>query len=175
MIGIRMVRPSPIGVVSVSSPVGAVYSPHAVRSASVTSVRMRLHAARYELPASVNTSRRLDRLNSLVRRCDSRSEIRRLTVASGVPSRRDAADRLPSSATARKVDIASRRSIGAPFQYNEGLLLILACRGDFERPTSRVELGLRIRSAQGDRRTCRAARLLRIDDLKAIENVSEPK
>ena len=68
----------------------------------------------------VSTSLRLDRLKSCVRRCDSSSEILRLTVASGVFKRRDAADRLPCSTTARKVDIASRRSMGGPFQNPEG-------------------------------------------------------
>jgi hypothetical protein len=68
----------------------------------------------------VSTSLRLDRLNSFVRRCDSSSEILRLTVASGVFNWRAAADRLPASTTTKKVDIASRRSIGASFHNLEG-------------------------------------------------------
>jgi hypothetical protein len=54
------------------------------------------------------------------RRCDSSSEILRLTVGSGVFNRRAVADRLPSSTTARKVDIASRRSIELLFHNLEG-------------------------------------------------------
>src|SRR6516164_8763059 len=98
-------RPRLAGAVIVNSPVGAVYSPEAMRSASDTSARMRLHAARYQLPASVSASWRLERLNSLIRRWDSSSETLRLTVVSGVFIWRAAADRLPASTTVRKVDI----------------------------------------------------------------------
>src|SRR4029077_17436120 len=52
---------------------------------------------------------------------DSRSEILRLTVASGVPSLREAADRLPASTTARRTDIASRRSITPLSKFRKGL------------------------------------------------------
>ena len=44
-------------------------------------------------------------------RCASSSDTRRLTVASGVPSLREAADRLPASTTASNVVIASSRSM----------------------------------------------------------------
>src|SRR5277367_4476357 len=44
-------------------------------------------------------------------RCVSNSDSFRLTVASGVLSRRAAAERLPASATAKAIDIPSRRSI----------------------------------------------------------------
>ena len=59
--------------------------------------------------ASVGTSTRLERLNSLVRSCASRSETFRLTVASDVLCA--AGDRPPASATASTIDIASKRSM----------------------------------------------------------------
>src|SRR5262249_25365528 len=66
-------------------------------------------------------SRRLVRLTSRVRRGASSSETFRLTVASGIPSLRDADDRLPASTAASSVDMASSLSIGS-FHYPEGWL-----------------------------------------------------
>src|ERR1700732_1922103 len=50
--------------------------------------------------ASVRMSLRLVRVTSRVRRCASSSETFRLTVASGMPSLRDAPERLPASTAA---------------------------------------------------------------------------
>jgi len=47
----------------------------------------------------------------------------RLTLATGVPSLREAAEKLPVSVTAMITDIASKRSIGAAFPNFEKLLL----------------------------------------------------
>src|SRR5215471_17340013 len=69
-------------------------------------------------------SRRLVRLTSRVRRCASSSETFRLTVASGIPSLRAAADRLPASTAASSVDMDSNRSIWC-FQKTEGWFLII--------------------------------------------------
>src|SRR5262249_50007663 len=66
-------------------------------------------------------SRRLVRLTSRVRRCASSSETFRLTVASGIPSLRDADDRLPASTAASSVDMALSLSIRS-FHYPEGWL-----------------------------------------------------
>src|SRR5262245_48197256 len=74
---------------------------------------MRLAAPMNERPASVRTSARLVRLNSLVCKCASSSDTLRLTVARGVFWRRAAADRLPVSATANAMDMASKRSTDA--------------------------------------------------------------
>src|SRR5262245_49657589 len=56
--------------------------------------------------------RRLDRLRSRASRCLSSAATLRLTVARGMPSRRAAAERLPSSTAASRIDIDSKRSIG---------------------------------------------------------------
>ena len=44
--------------------------------------------------------------------CASNSAIFRLTVVTGMPSFRSAADRLPASTTLTNTDIAPRRSMG---------------------------------------------------------------
>src|SRR3984957_14874859 len=137
-------RPRSTGAVTVSSPVGAAYSPEAAHSASVTSARIRLQAATYELPASVRTSLWLDRLNSFVRRCDSRSETLRLTVARGAWRRRAAADRLPASTTVKKIDIASRRSIADSFHNLERQLSVLVHSRTFERSYLKRQLVFRM-------------------------------
>src|SRR5580704_735073 len=56
-------------------------------------------------------SLRLVRVTSRVRRCVSSSETFRLTVASGIPSLRDAPERLPASTAASNADMASSLSI----------------------------------------------------------------
>src|SRR5262249_24973922 len=73
--------------------------------------RMRLQAATYWSPASVRVSLRVERTNKRVFRCASRSATLRLTVGSGTPSLRPTAEKLPSSADATRIAIASRRSI----------------------------------------------------------------
>jgi hypothetical protein len=54
-----------IGAATVNFPRGVVDAPAAVRSASATSARIRFAAATNERPASVGTSSRVVRLNSL--------------------------------------------------------------------------------------------------------------
>src|SRR6516165_6469822 len=115
----RCRRPRLTGAVTISSPVGAEYSPEAARSASLRSAKMRFDAATYELPAAVSASFRAVRSNSLARKWASSSEIFRLAVATGVLRRRAAAERLPASATANTIDMASRRSIDGPFHCVE--------------------------------------------------------
>src|ERR1700691_6691513 len=53
-------------------------------------------------------------MRSRLFRCASRSEILRLTVGSGTPSLRPAAERLPASTAESKSDMASRRSTTLP-------------------------------------------------------------
>src|ERR1700730_10985355 len=72
---------------------------------------MTLHAARYAAPASVSVSFRLDRVRSRVFKCSSSSATFRLTVGNGIFSFRLAAERLPDSTAAIRIDIASRRSM----------------------------------------------------------------
>ena len=62
-------------------------------------------------PSPVSDSRRVVRWSSRLPRYVSRSPMRRCTVDNGMPSRRDAADRLPVSATAMSSDIAASRSM----------------------------------------------------------------
>ena len=69
--------------------------------------------------ASVSESLRLVRTTNCVRKCASSSATLRLTVASGMPSAREAADRLPPSTAAISVAIASNRSIEAPENRKE--------------------------------------------------------
>ena len=57
-------------------------------------------------------------VRSLVPRWDSSSFTLRLTVASGMPNCRLAAEKLPASATRSTIDIASRRSMIIPFNGN---------------------------------------------------------
>jgi hypothetical protein len=95
-----------------------------------------LRAPRVQPPASLKRDLHNGwhrRLNSFVRRCDSRSETLRLTVARGAWRRRAAADRLPTSTTVKKIDIASRRSIADSFHNLERQLSFLAHSGTFER------------------------------------------
>src|SRR5215469_16083174 len=115
----RYRRPRETGAVTMSSPVGLVYSPVAARSASERSARICFSAATYDRPESVSVSLRADRSKSLARRCSSSSVILRLAVAGGVLRRRAAAERLPASATASTIDMASRRSIARPFRGTE--------------------------------------------------------
>src|SRR5215469_4747886 len=115
----RYRRPRETGAVTMSSPVGLVYSPVAARSASERSARICFSAATYDRPESVSVSLRAERSKSLARRCSSSSVILRLAVAGGVLRRRAAAERLPASATASTIDMASRRSIARPFRSTE--------------------------------------------------------
>src|SRR5215510_4164565 len=62
---------------------------------------------------------------SRVRRCASSSEIFRLTVGSGMPSLREAAERLPPSTAASSVVMAAKRSISI-FQKTKGYVPKLA-------------------------------------------------
>ena len=67
----------------------------------------------------LGVSRRVERFSSLVLRWRSRSETLRLTVASGTPKRRAAAERLPASTAATKSDMALRRSITSSRKWKE--------------------------------------------------------
>src|ERR1700733_11682898 len=100
-----------MGAVRISSPRGAINSPETWDSASSTYSRMTLHAERYAAPASVSVSLRVDRVTSRVFRCSSSSATFRLTVGNGIFSFRLAAEKLPDSTAAIRIDIASRRSM----------------------------------------------------------------
>src|SRR5580692_13049744 len=100
-----------MGAVRISSPRGAMNSPETWDSASSTYSRMTLHAERYAAPASVSVSFRVDRVRSRVFKCSSSSATFRLTVGNGIFSFRLAAERLPDSTAAIRIDIASRRSM----------------------------------------------------------------
>jgi hypothetical protein len=69
----------------------------------------------------------------------SSSDTLRLTVVSGVFNRRAAADKLPCSTTARKVDIASRRSIESPFRDSEECSAILPHHTRFRKTATICE------------------------------------
>ena len=67
--------------------------------------------SKYCRPVSVSDTRRVERARSCTPRLCSSSETFRLTVASGIPRRREAAEKPWASATAAKTDIASSRSM----------------------------------------------------------------
>src|SRR5260370_26073809 len=105
------------------SPLGALYSPAAVRSASVTCSRILFATLTYAAPASVSTNLRVERISNRVPRCDSRSAIFRLTVGSGTFILRPTADKLPTAATS--IAIASRRSTQPPTKREGNLQIYL--------------------------------------------------
>ena len=112
--GSRCSRPNMVGAVTTRSPLGSMYSPAAVRSASFSCSRMVLAAVTYERPAGVRSSPLAERINRSALRWLSNSETLRLTVASGTPSLRLALERLPHSTAASITAIASRRSTSLP-------------------------------------------------------------
>src|SRR5580698_9377304 len=112
-----------VGADTARSPLGAVYSPEAVRSASFTSSRIALAAVMKEWPAGVGISPFADRVNSVACRWASNSEIFRLTVASGRPRFLLAFERLPASTAWSTIDMASTRSIGQSLRKNERIVL----------------------------------------------------
>ena len=87
------------------------------------------------------------RVSSRARRCDSSSETFRLTVVSGAPRRRPAAERLPASTAVIRISIDSRRSIShsknRKIDFYSYRLLIVHGRLYFSvgRPTARWPYG----------------------------------
>src|ERR1700720_882614 len=112
-----------VGAVTTRSPLGAVYSPEAVRSASFTSSRIPLAAVMKERPAGVGISPFDDRVKSVVFRWASNSETLRLTVARGRPRFRLGFERLPASTAWSRIDMASTRSIGQDLPRNKRTVL----------------------------------------------------
>src|SRR5690606_3508512 len=82
-------------------------------SASCISRRIRWQSSRKALPSKVSVTRRVVRCSSFTPRRSSRASRRRDTTAGDMPSARAAALRLPRAATATKVAICLKRSIGA--------------------------------------------------------------
>src|SRR6185312_16936589 len=92
-------------------------------SAASSSSRMRLPAATKLRPVSVSARRRLERLRSCVFSIASSCATLRLTVVSGMPRRRDAAERLPASAAAISTAMESNRSNRSPGFRKIGFLI----------------------------------------------------
>src|ERR1700739_337287 len=99
-----------MGAVTARSPLGALYSPAALRSASATCSRTLFATLTYSAPASVSTNLRVERISNRVRRCDSKSAIFRLTVGSGTFILRLTGDKLPLSTASTSIAQGSSRS-----------------------------------------------------------------
>src|SRR5215813_8270474 len=163
----RCRRPSKTGAVTMSSPVGLVYSPVAAWSASERSARIRFSAATYDRPESVSVSLRAERSKSLAPKCSSSSVILRLAVATGVLRRRAAAERLPASATASTIDMASRRSIARPFHGAEWWIPVSPNRRPLWKPhMSRCDR--RVPTSRAQNRRALMTTSIKLDTLRHV-------